>query len=97
MLLPGEEIPSTGLVLLEQLVKEISCSDCGEVVQGPSLQCRKGHLYCRACRRENKCRVCQQTFIESPSLGLDRLLSLLRHPFLNAKYLSGILSHSLSV
>ena len=31
-------------------------------------------------RRENKCRVCQQTFLDSPSLGLDRLLSLLALP-----------------
>ena len=33
-----------------------------------------------SCRRENKCRVCQQTFLESPSLGLDRLLSLVSLP-----------------
>lgn len=76
----GHEVPSTGLVLLEELVREISCSDCGQVIQGSILQCRKGHLYCRPCRRENKCRVCQQTFLESPSLGLDRLLSLVSLP-----------------
>ena len=53
---------------------------CRQVIQGASLQCRKGHLYCRGCRRTNQCRVCQQTFLESPNLGLDRLLGLLSLP-----------------
>ena len=61
-------------------MREISCSACGKVIQGSILQCRKGHLYCRPCRLENKCRVCKQTFLESPSLGLDRLLSLFSLP-----------------
>jgi len=76
----GAAVPSAGLLVLEELVREISCSDCGQVIQGSSLQCRKGHLTCRTCRRENKCRVCQQTFLESPNLGLERMLGLISLP-----------------
>jgi len=79
----GSVIPSTGLLQYEDLLHHLTCSDCSLVVCPPVAQCRKGHLYCRNCRTNNKivsCRICKQTFVDAPNMALEKILSLIALP-----------------
>merc|ERR1712215_650368 len=79
----GQVIPSCGLVQYEELVQQLTCLLCNQVVTTPLAQCRKGHLYCKECRINNKivsCKVFKQTFPEGPNIALEKILSLLAFP-----------------
>eukprot|EP00092_Neocalanus_flemingeri_P033361 GFUD01036276.1.p1 GENE.GFUD01036276.1~~GFUD01036276.1.p1 ORF type:complete len:266 (-),score=75.87 GFUD01036276.1:122-919(-) len=79
----GSVIPSTGLLQYEDLLHHLTCPSCSQVVSPPVSQCRKGHLYCRDCRTNNKivsCRICKQTFLDAPNLALEKILSLIALP-----------------
>ena len=39
-----------------------------------------GHIYCRICKKENVCKVCKQTFVDSPNLALERIIRLISLP-----------------
>ena len=76
----GCSIVNDGLVMMTQLQEELQCCLCSETVQWPLLHCRKGHICCSKCRRENSCRICKQTFVDTQNAALDRLLSFIQLP-----------------
>jgi len=76
----GAVTPSYGLIQYEDLLQHLTCSACSCVVCPPVLQCRKGHLYCRACRTGNCCKICKQTFVDAPNLALEKIMTLIAFP-----------------
>ena len=88
----GCSVANDGLVLMSQLQEELQCCHCMSLVCMPILQCRKGHLCCSGCRKENSCRICKQTFMETQNAALERLLSFIHLP---CKYRWNILLHSM--
>ena len=44
---------------------------------------RKGHMYCKSCKLDNKiiqCSTCKQTFVDAPNQALDQLIRLIAIP-----------------
>jgi len=76
----GSRIANDGLVLMSELQTELQCVHCRDTVHWPMSQCRKGHITCSVCRKENSCRICKQTFVDAQNIALDRILSLIYLP-----------------
>ena len=79
----GVAISSTGLIQYSDLLLVLTCPSCSQAVSPPVSQCRKGHLYCRDCRTNNKiisCRICKQTFMDAPNMALEKIMTLIALP-----------------
>jgi len=76
----GSSVVNEGLVLMSELQAELVCGHCSDTVHWPMSYCRKGHICCTQCRKENCCRICKQTFVDTQNLALDRILSLIYLP-----------------
>jgi len=76
-------VSTEGLMKYEEMLKTLKCGHCAQTTCPPLLQCRKGHLYCRSCKVDNKiiqCNTCKQTFVDAPNLALDNLVRLIAVP-----------------
>ena len=79
----GETVSVEGKLDVKLFLETLSCQSCGEVCGPPLSYCRKGHLYCSACRTSSNrtCRICKQAVgTETPFNGLDKLVSLIALP-----------------
>ncbi|CAB4064312.1 unnamed protein product [Lepeophtheirus salmonis] len=79
---PVPNIPGDGLVKYDELVKLLSCIQCGNPVSGnasnPLFQCRKGHVHCQTCKKKlSACKSCKQTFLQpEASVLIEKILNL---------------------
>lgn len=76
-------ISTEGMMKYEDMLTVLKCGSCSETSTPPLIQCRKGHIYCRNCKVENRmnqCTTCKQTFVDAPNLALDQLVRLIAIP-----------------
>ena len=72
-----------GLLKYEDLMALLTCSLCQKFCGQNIVQCRKGHVICKACKTNGKvtsCKICKQTFVDAPNVVLDKLISLIALP-----------------
>merc|ERR1712212_40372 len=70
----------------DEILSLIKCGMCG-LVSSSTLQCRKGHVFCKSCKLSGKlmqCNTCQQTLLQAPNAAFDKLLSLVTLPCRNS-------------
>jgi len=76
-------ISSSGKLKYDETMDLLTCKICNQLVKIPFIQCRKGHMYCRECKVENKvvqCKICKQTFVDAPNLAMEQLVSFIAVP-----------------
>jgi len=76
-------VSTAGRMKYEDMLTVLKCRHCSELTSPPLVQCRKGHIYCRACKVNNKliqCGMCKQTFVDAPNQALDQLVRLIAIP-----------------
>ena len=83
----GETQSTAGHIDEAALASVLSCAGCSVVCGPPLTSCRKGHLYCPACRAAlaRTCRLCKQAVTSEAAshqenTALERLLSLIALP-----------------
>lgn len=72
-----------GLLKYEDLMALLTCSQCQKFCGNSIVQCRKGHVICKACKVETKitsCKICKQTFVDAPNVVLEKLISMIALP-----------------
>jgi hypothetical protein len=72
-----------GLLKYEDLTNLLTCGLCKKFCGTTIIQCRKGHVVCRACKSGSKltsCKVCKQTFVDAPNVVLDKLIAMIALP-----------------
>lgn len=77
------DVSSSGRLKYKETMDLLTCNICNQLVTLPIIQCRKGHMYCRLCKHDNKmmqCSICKQTFVEAPNLALEKLISFIAVP-----------------
>lgn len=79
-----EKMVSTeGRMKYTDMLTVLQCRHCSTTCTPPLVQCRKGHMYCRSCKADNKivqCNVCKQTFVDAPNIALEQLVRLIAIP-----------------
>ena len=61
----------------------LTCTECEQMSRPPLVQCRKGHVYCKSCKTDNKivtCRICKQTFVDAPNVAFEKLVTFIALP-----------------
>lgn len=79
----SDVVSMDGLFKYEDLVGLLSCGMCGKFCGQSIVQCRKGHVICRACKTEQKvtsCKECKQTFVDAPNVVLEKLVNMIALP-----------------
>jgi len=76
-------ISSEGKLRYEAMLQLLTCCHCDHLASTPMSQCRKGHVYCKSCKVDNKittCKVCKQTFVDAPNVAFDKLVTFIALP-----------------
>lgn len=76
-------ISSEGKLRYEAMLQLLTCCHCDRLASTPMCQCRKGHVYCKSCKVDNKittCKVCKQTFVDAPNVAFEKLITFIALP-----------------
>ncbi|PSN33464.1 hypothetical protein C0J52_24443 [Blattella germanica] len=74
-------VPGMSLVAENDILKELECPVCLELMQPPILLCKNGHSVCNQCRRSmDKCPICRSEFVDTRNVIAENLSRSVKHP-----------------
>lgn len=66
--------------ILSQLLEQVECPVCFNVLQSPVKQCHNGHVICKDCQtRLRNCPICKEEFSLAKTRVLEDFLDILPH------------------
>lgn len=73
--------PQNGKICYEDVLHLLTCPTCESHVSTPVIQCKRGHLSCEDCsRQQQECPICHQSWMDGPNVILDKVINLIALP-----------------
>ena len=70
-----------GKICYEDVLHLLTCPTCESHVSTPVIQCKRGHLSCEDCsRQQQECPICHQSWMDGPNVILDKIINLIALP-----------------
>ena len=70
-----------GKICYEDVLHLLTCPTCESHVSTPVIQCKRGHLSCEDCsRQQQECPICHQSWMDGPNIILDKIINLIALP-----------------
>lgn len=70
-----------GKICYDDVLHLLTCPTCESHVSTPVIQCKRGHLSCEDCsRQQQECPICHQSWMDGPNVILDKIINLIALP-----------------